>query len=68
VYNIYEKRLVYDVKNGRLKTINNNAASLEKALPQYTNTIQASLKDKAGNNLTDEEILTIVRAINNTNE
>lgn len=65
VYTIAEELLVYDVKNNVLKSIKNNAASLEKALPDYTATIQQQLKEKSGKSLTDEEILDVMKSINN---
>jgi len=64
-YVLWEDMLVYDVKNGTLKPVKNNAASLIKALPAYAAIIQQSLKDKNAKNLTDAEILNVIRQVNN---
>jgi hypothetical protein len=64
VYNFTQVLLVYDVKNNSLKAIKNSEASIQKALPQYSAVIQQSCKDKGSKNLTDEEIMEVIKNIN----
>lgn len=63
VYEIKEELFVYDVKANTLQSVKNNIGSLTKALPNYTNTIQQTLKDK-GKRLSDEEIIEAIREVN----
>jgi hypothetical protein len=66
VYSFTQELLVYDVKNNSLKAIKNNLASIQKALPQYTAVIQQSLKDKDSKHLSDEEIMQVIKQINDS--
>ncbi|MEO5891755.1 MAG: hypothetical protein ABIQ31_16020 [Ferruginibacter sp.] len=66
VYDVTEKLFVYNVKNKSLQPIKNTTASISRALPMYANVLQQSIGNKNEKHLTEEEIATAIRQVNDS--